>query len=140
MDQVFNKGLDFSEKSEGLLKRLENIEGKTDNQLRAIEGQRNNQLSLVENNTIKLDQVEYVLLYGNIVQNDYLQNAKLVYEFVPDKKFGQLIYVKPPVSNQCITLDSIFDYIEILFTDQSNKSLQIKDKVSVALIIQNNRL
>ena len=49
----------------------------------------------------QLDQVEYVLLYCNIVNNDYLQNSKLLYEFVPDKMFGQLISVKPPVFIQC---------------------------------------
>ena len=36
MGQVFNKGLDTSEKQEGLLKRLKNIEDKTDNQLDLI--------------------------------------------------------------------------------------------------------
>ena len=34
LGQVFNKGLDFEEKQEGLLKRLKNIEDKTDNQLK----------------------------------------------------------------------------------------------------------
>ena len=43
LGQVFNKGLDKSEKSEGLLKRLKNIEDKTDNQLRAIENNIGNQ-------------------------------------------------------------------------------------------------
>ena len=88
----------------------------------------------------KLDQVEYVLLHCNIVQNDYLQNSKLLYEFVPDKNFGQLISVKPPGFVQCKTSGTIFDYIEIWFTDQNNDSLQIEDKVSVTLIIQNNSL
>ena len=37
LGQVFNKGLDSSEKSEGLLKRLKNIEDKTDDQFLAIE-------------------------------------------------------------------------------------------------------
>ena len=91
-------------------------------------------------NVLQQDQVEYVLLHYNIVQNDYLQNSKLLYEFVPDKKFGQLISVKPPVFIQCKTSDSSFDYIEIWFTDQNNKSLQIEDKVSVTFIIQNYRL
>ena len=90
-------------------------------------------------NVPQLDQVEYVLLHCNLVQNNYLQNSKLLYEFVPDKKFGQLISVKPPVFIQCKTSDTIFDYIEIWFTDQNNKYLQIEDKVSVTLIIQNNR-
>ena len=34
LGQVFNKGLDSSEKQEGLLKRLKNIEDKTDKQLK----------------------------------------------------------------------------------------------------------
>ena len=85
----------------------------------------------VSKNVPQLDQVDYVLLHCNIVQNDYLQNFKLLYEFVPDKTFGQLISVKPPVFIQCKTSDSIFDYIEIWFTDQDNNSLQIEDKVSV---------
>ena len=36
LGQVFNKGLDSSERQEGLLKRLKNIEDKTDDQLKAI--------------------------------------------------------------------------------------------------------
>ena len=43
LGQVFNKGLTTDEKSEGLLKRLKNIEDKTDNQLIAIENNVGNQ-------------------------------------------------------------------------------------------------
>ena len=53
LGQVFNKGLITGERSEGLLKRLKNIEDKTDNQLRVIEGQKDNQLDLVENQKTK---------------------------------------------------------------------------------------
>ena len=56
-------------------------------------------------NVPQLDQVEYVLLHCNIVQN-----SKLLHEFVPDKKFGQLISIKPPVFIQCKTSDTIFGY------------------------------
>ena len=91
-------------------------------------------------NVPQLDKVEYVLLHCNFVRNKYLQNSKLLYEFVPVKRFGQLISVKPSVFIQCKTSDTIFDYTEIWSTDQNNKSLQIEDKVSVTLIIQNNRL
>ena len=91
-------------------------------------------------NVPQLDQVEHVLLHCNLVENDYLQNSKLLYKFVPDKKFGQLISVKPPVFIQCKILETLFEYIEIWFTDQNNKSLQIEDKVSVTHITQNNRL
>ena len=46
LGQVFNKGLTIDEKSEGLLKRLKNIEDKTDNQLIAIENNIDNQPSI----------------------------------------------------------------------------------------------
>ena len=47
LGQVFNSGLTTDEKSEGLLKRLKNIEDKTDNQLKGIEDQGDRQLALV---------------------------------------------------------------------------------------------
>ena len=94
----------------------------------------------VSKNVPQLHQVDSILLHCNIVQNDYLQNFKLLYEFVPDLSFGKLISVKPPVFIQCKTTDSIFDYIEIRFSGQDNSSLQTEDKVSVTLIIQNIRL
>ena len=37
-------------------------------------------------NVPQLDQVKYFLLHCNIVENDYLQNSKLLYEFVTNKK------------------------------------------------------
>ena len=46
LGQVFNKGLTTDEKSEGLLKRLKDIEDKTDNQLIAIENNISNQPSI----------------------------------------------------------------------------------------------
>ena len=46
LDQVFNKGLTTDEKSEDLLKRLKDIEDKTDNQLISIENNIGNQPSI----------------------------------------------------------------------------------------------
>ena len=88
----------------------------------------------------ELEQVDSVLLHCNIVQNGYLQKSKLLYEFVPEKTFVKLISVQPTVLIRYKTRDSIFDYIEIWFTDQDNKPMQIEDKLSVALVIQNKRL
>ena len=47
LGQAFNKGLDFSEKQEGMLKRLKNIEGKNEQQLDLIKDQRDKQLGLI---------------------------------------------------------------------------------------------
>ena len=49
LGQVFNKGLDSSERQEGLLKILKNIEDKTDNQLDLIRDQGDRQLDLIGN-------------------------------------------------------------------------------------------
>ena len=46
LGRVFNKGLKTDEKQEGLLKRLKNIEDKTDNQLKAIKVNKNSQLGI----------------------------------------------------------------------------------------------
>ena len=46
LGQVFNKGLDSSERQKGLLKRLKNLEDKTDNQLDLIKSQRSRQESI----------------------------------------------------------------------------------------------
>ena len=48
LGQVFNKGLKKNEKQEGLLKRLKNIEDKTDNQLDLIRDQGDRQLDRIE--------------------------------------------------------------------------------------------
>ena len=76
--QVFNKGLNSSEKQEGLLKRLKNIEDKTDDQLKAIEGQKDNQPSLksigysVKNRLPK----KVIEAYEDLVKKDKTINYK----------------------------------------------------------------
>ena len=89
-----------------------------------------------DNNVPELEQLHSVLLHCNIVQDDYLQNSKLLYNFVPDNGFSQLLSIQPKTLIQSKTTDSIFDHIEIWFTDQNNNSLKIEDSVNVALIIQ----
>ena len=53
LGELLNKGLDKNEKQEGLLKRLKNIEGKTDNQLGLIRDQGDRQLDLIDKANIE---------------------------------------------------------------------------------------
>ena len=46
-------------------------------------------------NVQELEQVHSVLVHCNVVHNDYLQNSRLLYTFVPDKSFGQLLVIQP---------------------------------------------
>ena len=48
LGQNFNKGLDESDKKEGLLKRLKNIEGKNEQQIEAIKNQRRKQSEAIK--------------------------------------------------------------------------------------------
>ena len=44
-------------------------------------------------NLPQIEQVHSVLVHCNVVQNNYQQNSKLLYAFVPDKQYGQLLVV-----------------------------------------------
>ena len=41
----------------------------------------------------KLESVEVVLVHCNLVNNSYQQASKVLFTFVPNKQFGQLIIV-----------------------------------------------
>ena len=51
LGKVFNKGRDESDKKEGLLKRLKNIEGKDEEQLKAIKEQGEKQSQILAKKT-----------------------------------------------------------------------------------------
>ena len=38
---------------------------------------------------------EIVLIHCNVVNSSYQQNSRVLYTFVPDKEFGQLIEIPP---------------------------------------------
>ena len=88
-------------------------------------------------NIPKLEIVRNVLVFCNLVQNVYLQGSKLLFSFVPNSRFGSLLSITPQVLKYCDTVDSIFDYIEISFTDQNGRPLQIDDDITVLIIIKN---
>ena len=60
-----------------------------------------------------LEITEVVLKHCNVVNNSYQQNSRILYMFVPNKSFGQLLDISP---NNFIFLeifDSEFSYIEV---------------------------
>ena len=46
-------------------------------------------------NVPKLESVEVVLVHCNLVKNDYQHTSKVLFSFVPDKQFWQLIIFHP---------------------------------------------
>ena len=84
-------------------------------------------------NVPKLEFVEVVLAHCNLVKNDYQRTSKALFTFVPNKKFGQSINVSPHAFTMMINTE--FSSVEIWFTDQASKVLEIEDNVNLTLII-----
>ena len=83
----------------------------------------------------KLESVEVVLVHCNLVKNDYQHASKVLFSFVPDKQFGQLTNIKQNSLIMINTVNTEFSHIEIWFTDQFSKALEIEDNINLTLII-----
>ena len=46
-------------------------------------------------NVSYLEITELVLIHCNVVNNSYLQDSRVLYTFVPNKSFGQLLDISP---------------------------------------------
>ena len=74
-------------------------------------------------------------MYCDLVNNNYQQASKVLYTFVPDKQFGQLITITPHSATMLKTTNAEFSFIKISFTDQNNRPLEIEDNENIAPII-----
>ena len=83
----------------------------------------------------KLESVEVVLVHCNLVKNDYQHTSKVLFSFVPNKQFGQLINISPHSLTMMNTVNTEFSFVEVWFTNQISKSLEIEDNVNLTLII-----
>ena len=82
----------------------------------------------------RLETVEVVLVHCNLVNNNYLQQYKVLFPFVPNKQFGQLITITPYSPTMLKATNAEFSFIEIWFTGENNRSLEIEDNVNITLI------
>ena len=82
-----------------------------------------------------LENVEAVLVHCNLVNNSYQQHSRVLFTFVPSKRYGQLISISPHSLVFSKTMNTEFSEIEIWFTDQNNNALEIEDNVNISLII-----
>ena len=87
-------------------------------------------------NVPRLEVVELVLVHCNLVNNDYQQDTRILYAFVPNKTFGSLLEISPTNHVFLKTFNSEFQEIAIWFTDQTSAPLELEDKKNVTLIIK----
>ena len=66
----------------------------------------------------KLEFVKVVLVRCNLVKNDYQHSSKVLFSFVPNKQFGQLINISPNDLTMMNTINTEFSFAEVWFTDQ----------------------
>ena len=86
-------------------------------------------------NVPHLKTTEAVLVHCSIFNNDYHQDSRVLYTFVLNKSFGQLLDISPKYFTFLKTFNSEFSYIEVWFTDQNSKLLEIEDKLNITLVI-----
>ena len=79
-------------------------------------------------NVPHLEIVELVLIHCNIVNNNYQQNSRILYTFVPNKLFGSLLEILPSSHIFLKTINSEFQEIKVRFTDQNNNPLEVEIK------------
>ena len=89
-------------------------------------------------NVPRLENVEVVLVHCNLVNNSYQQASRVLFTFVQNKQYGQLISISPYSLFFLKTMNTEFSEIEIWFTDQNNNALEIEDNVNISLIINTN--
>ena len=86
-------------------------------------------------NVPKLESTEVVLAHFNLVNNIYQQSSKLLFTFVPNKQFGQLITITSHSTTILKNTNTEFSFIEVWFTDQNNRSLEVEYNENISLII-----
>ena len=71
-------------------------------------------------NVPHLEITERTLIHCNIVNNDCEQDSKVLYTFVPNKPFGQLLEISPTNIIFLKTFSSEFQTVEIWFNRIQN--------------------
>ena len=83
-----------------------------------------------------LEITEVLLVHCNIVNNDYQQDSRVLYTFVPNKPFGSLLDVSPKNHIYLKTFNSEYDEIIVWFIYQNSQPLEIEDNINLAMVIK----
>ena len=87
-------------------------------------------------NAPHLEITEIVLVHCNIVNNDYQQDSRVLYSFVPNKPFGSLLEISPANHIFLKTFNSEYNEIEVGFTDQNSQPLEIEGRINLTMVIK----
>ena len=79
-------------------------------------------------NAPHLEITEVVLIHCNIVSNAYQQDSRVLYTFVPNESFGELLDISPKNFIFLKIFNSEFSYVKVWSTDQNSRPLEIEVK------------
>ena len=83
-----------------------------------------------------LEITEIGLVHCNIVNDDYQQDTRVLYTFVPDKPFDSLLEISPTNHIFLKTFNSEYNEIEVWFTDQNSKTLEKEEGTNLTMVIK----
>ena len=70
-----------------------------------------------------------------MIVNIHQKFSLVKFSFVPNKQFGQLINIHPNTLIMMNTVNAEFSFVEVWFTNQASKALEIEDNANLTLII-----
>ena len=87
-------------------------------------------------NVPHLEITEVILVHCNIVNNDYQQDSRVLYTFIPNKPFGSLLEIAPTNHIFLKTFNSEYDEIKVWFTDQNSRPLEMEHGINLTMAIK----
>ena len=87
-------------------------------------------------NVPHLEITEVVLVQCSFVNNDYQQYLRVLHTFVPNKSFGVFLEISPKNHIFLKIFNSGYNEIEVWFTDQNSKPLEIEDRINLKMVIK----
>ena len=76
------------------------------------------------------------MVHCNTVNNDYQQDSRMLYTFVPNKPFVSLLEISPTNNVFSKTLNAEYDEIKVWFTDQNKQPIEIEDRINLTMVIK----
>ena len=89
-----------------------------------------------DENVPHLEITEVILVHCNIVNNDYQQDSRVLYTFVPNKPFGSFLEISSTNYIFLKTFNSEYDKIKVWFTDQNSQPLEMEDRINLTMVIK----
>ena len=87
-------------------------------------------------NVPHLEITEVVLLHCDNANNDYQQDSRVLYAFLPNKPFCSLLEIFSTNHFFLKTFNSEYYEIKVWFTDQISQPSKIEDRINLTMVIK----